>query len=432
MIRLVLAMLLLPGAVAAQSARGFVEVRGAFTPGAEGTTWQLVERVRPTFEANLHDRVALVTTIEAGFSQGRSLQEEFQALIEDSDFGPLLDLANCEWPEHSHDVLRIDRAGDYLSVERLYLDVYLPWLDLRVGRQSLQWGSGQGVNPTDPFPEVLFTEPWKPRKGVNAVRANLPIDPDNDLTLVVAGSDLFDAARVAARYRTRFAGTDLAFVGAYRGDGDGTGMLGLDVRGTNGIGWWVEGALHIEEDRVREEFVLGIDYSFPLLDGLIVMAQYYRNGRPGGAGPAGLGSIHPPDCDLSGVPSAGEDPPSLFPEQEENPNPFVPLFAGSNYLLISLVQRFLPELSLSAVMLQSLDDGTGIVIPTLQASPLGWLDIAVSAQVPYGLDGGGEFKPDDEDLKLSADLGLILGVKEADLSGLLPDATVTVWTRVSF
>ena len=115
------------------------------------------------------------------------------------------------------------------------------------------------------------------------------------------------------------------------------------------------------------------------------------------------------------------------------PATFAPLFTGRDYLMISLSQAFLPEISLSALALQNLSDGSGFFVPTVSFRPLDWLDVSVSAQVPYTLWGdGGEFKPNPDDLKVSADLGPLVGVREADFSGLLPDATITVWTRASF
>jgi hypothetical protein len=43
---------------------------------------------------------------------------------------------------------------------------------------------------------------------------------------------------------------------------------------------------------------------------------------------------------------------------------------------------------------------------------------------------GGEFKPRTEDLTLSVPTPA--GVLAANLSGLVPVATITLWTRVSF
>jgi hypothetical protein len=81
--------------------------------------------------------------------------------------------------------------------------------------------------------------------------------------------------------------------------------------------------------------------------------------------------------------------------------------------------------------LQNLNDGSGLLVPTISYNVLDWLDVAASAQVPYALDSdGGELKPRQEDLFLSAEVPG--GTLSADLSGLVPAATVTIWTRASF
>ncbi|MCK6526927.1 hypothetical protein L6R50_04990 [Myxococcota bacterium] len=428
-----------PGAAGAQEARGFAEVRASFFIGADGTVWQLVERARPTFEAPIGDRVRLVATVEAGLAQGRDTGEEVQAALEGSDLGPLLDLAGCEWTEPRNRLLRIDDADDYLDVDRLYLDVYLPKVDLRIGRQSIHWGSATFLNPTDPFPELLLGEPWRPRRGLNAARASVALPGNADLTAVLATSDAFDAFRAAGRARITLKAVDLAVSGAWRSDGgeggEGDGLVGLDVRGTLGVGFWVEAALHLAssgEDRVHERIAAGIDYSFPVLDGLVVLGQYYRNGA--GAGPgdedqgaalSGIsGGIEAPTCAVPGAAEAFEAGPA---------DPFALSLRGRDYLLLGATMRFLPEVSLGLMGLQNLSDGTGLLVPTLTVLPLGWLEISASAQVPLRLwGGGGEFRPAPEDLVISADLGAPLGAVTADLSGLFSDATLTVWTRVSF
>ncbi len=78
--------------------------------------WQLVERVRPEATVPLHDRLALTMTAEAALVQGR-------------------------------DATDFTDASDYLSVERLYLDAWLPFVDVRVGRQAINWGSALPREP---------------------------------------------------------------------------------------------------------------------------------------------------------------------------------------------------------------------------------------------------------------------------------------------
>jgi hypothetical protein len=410
---------------AAQEALGFAEGRASVSAGASGRVWQVVERVRPTLESELAERVKLVATVEAGLVQGRDASEELERALRASDFGPLLQQAGCVWPEHRNGILRIDDADDYLDVDRLHLDLYAGVLDLRVGRQALNWGSAQFFNPTDPFPEVLLAEPWRPRRGVNAVRIHAPIGETRDVSVVAATNDALDELRAAARARVNWAGTDFALVSAWRGDSR-QGLFGLDLRGTLGVGWWMEGAYLLGGKR-HEEVAAGIDYSWPILERATAFVQYYRNGA-GQTDPSasqraiGSGAARGPEC------SAGASPFGAPAERD----PFAPFTLGRDYLIMGASLLALPELATNLALLQNLDDGTGLVVPTVTYEVVQWLSVAFSAQVPYALwGGGGELKPRPEDLRLAVDVPGA-GILTADLSGLVPVAVFTFWTRVNF
>lgn len=417
----------------ASDAAGFVELRAQVSVGVDGTPWQLVERVRPRFDLDLGEHAKLVATIEAGLSQGRNLQDEAERTIDDSDFGPVLAQAGCEWPaDEKNTILRINRASDYLAVDRLYVDVYSPKVDVRIGRQALQWGSGLLVNPTDPFPQVLFAEPWRPRAGVNAIRAAVPFGKtSNQVTGVVASDDSFTAVRAAARATVNVKGADLSALGAYRGvlDQPASGIIGLDVKGTLGVGYWFEGALHVESERVYEEFVVGVDYSFAVLETWTVAAQYYRNGggqspEEYGAQSRGTAALVAPTCD---DPSAAQ----MFAGATQA-DPFAPFVQGTDYGLLNTGLRLTQDVGVSATGFQNLRDGTGFAVGTVMVSPVKNLDFSATAQVPYRLWGRtGEFKPGSGDLVLTAPSpgGGNLAV---DLDGLVADATFIVWSRYAF
>jgi hypothetical protein len=415
-----------PALAAGTEAPGFAEVRAAVSPGASGRLWQLVERVRPTFASELTARVKLVATVEAGLVQGRDPSGELERTLRASELGPLLEQAMCRWPQHANAPLRVDDAHDYLDVDRLYLDVYAGALDLRLGRQALNWGSAQFFNPTDPFPEVLLAEPWRPRRGVNAARVNLPLGESRDLSAVAAVNDALDQMRAAARARQRWAGTDIALVGAWRGDSR-TGLLGLDLRGTLGVGWWIEGAYLLGRGR-HEEVATGIDYSWPVLERLLVFAEYYRNGAgqtdPAAYGPrGGLRAVAGPTC------GGGLLPPFTVTPAGSS-DPFAPFTAARNYLLLGGALAISPELNANFGFLQNLDDGSAVAIPTATWALRDWLELAFSAQVPLAVWGHGEFKPRPEDLQLQVPVpGAPVAV---DLSGLVPAAVFTFWTRVSY
>lgn len=407
-----LALSLLGGSARAQEGQGFAELRLSLFPGASGDKLQVVERLRPTFETELRERVKLVATLEAGLAQGRRTEVELERALRRAGLGALVDEGRCCAPEHENNALRISRAGDYLDVDRLYLDVYAGAIDLRVGRQALQWGSAQFFNPTDPFPEVLLAEPWRPRRGVNAVRATLPFGERNDFSAVVAGNDALNELRAAGRVRFNVQGTDVAFIAAWRGQE--RALLGVDLRGTLLVGWWVEAAF-LPGENAHEEVSVGVDYSFNLLERATLFAQYHRNGA---------GSATPGAGALAALPLDGTRAPR---------DPFAPFVRGRDYLLLGGSLGVLPELSLNATALQNLNDGSGFVVPTASYNVLDWLDVSVSAQVPYALWGrGGELKPHPDDLRVRAELGPPLGEVTVDLSGLVPAVTLTAWTRASF
>ncbi len=419
------------GTAWAQQVSGFVELRGTYNLGVDGKPWQLVERFRPTLRVPLGEHFLFSTTAEVFLNQGRRTQDELRRTIEESEIGPLAK-GLCTWPEEDNQALGISAVGDYLFVDRLTLDIYTRPIDLRVGRQALQWGSGLGVNPTDPFPEVLFNEPWRPRRGVNAVRATVPIGERHQVQAVVATDDLLRRIRVAARGTINVGGFDLSVVGAYRQDAD-NGLVGFDLKGTAGVGLWLEGGLHLGAGGygtgIYEEIVAGLDYSFPVLQSIYVAAQYIRLGRQGGVSSRAAqlaGGVELPEC-------SGVDLAEVIAAEEAVEDPFLPVLTGPHYVMLVARAGFIPELALDLVALQNLGDGTGVLVPTLTARPTGWLDIALSAQLPYKAWGdGGEFFPSPDDLLLRGSLVEGAPALTIDLGGLVPEAVFTLWTRANF
>lgn len=405
-----------PGVVQAAEGQGFAELRLSSFPGADGDLWQVVERVRPTLETSLGERVKLVAVIEAGLAQGRDNERELRRIFE---------TVGCTSPRPDNDFLGISSADDYLDVDRLYLDFYGKGVDLRVGRQSVNWGSARFLNPTDPFPELLLTEPWRPRRGVNAARATLPFGDLHDATLVVASDDAFTQVRTAARVRLNAWATDWALVGAWRSD-DEDAFVGVDFRGTLGVGWWVEAAWHLTGERDVEASA-GVDYSFPVLERLVVTAQYTFHGGsradavPGGSAGTSAGTLPASACSSSALQA------SLAGTGEAAP--FASPLTGRNYLLLAAALQVLPDWGGSLTQLQNVDDGTAVLIPTVSWQAADWLEVAMAAQVPLAVWGdGGELKPKDQHLvPTTGGLATLL-----DLRGLVPDAVVTLWTRASF
>jgi hypothetical protein len=82
------------------------------------------------------------------------------------------------------------------------------------------------------------------------------------------------------------------------------------------------------------------------------------------------------------------------------------------------------DVSVSAVVIANLLDGTGIAVPNVSFNLGSHTSVNLGAQIPFGADG--EYHPAAEDLTYQA------GDASADLSGLLPAATALGWARYAF
>ncbi|MFT4623691.1 MAG: hypothetical protein ACI8PZ_002347 [Myxococcota bacterium] len=389
----------------AQDVDGFAEVRLQAYAGVDGAVPLFaVERFRPSFSAPLGERIMLATTIEAGLGQGWTTQSAFADLAQRESLDPVV-LDALAATDESNDLFRISQANDYLAVDRLTLEFQWSAADLRLGRQALNWGSGFAVNPSDPFPEVLLTEPWKPRSGMNAARLDIPIGDLHGVQLVAGSDDAFLHPRLAARGTVNLLETDWSVVGAWREEID-EGIVGIDVKGTLGVGFWFEGVAHLPAgEPTWEEFAAGLDYSLPVLESLILTAQYYRNGSGGSAGPG----------------------PSLFDARQ----PFAPAFSGRDYLMAAIASGLTPDLSVSALWLHNLGDGTAFFVPSVAVMASGRIDVSLAAQIPAATAGPGEFKPSPR--QLTVDLPAADGtLASVDLAGLVPDTTFILWSRFNF
>ncbi len=404
---------------------GYAEVRAAFSAGAAGFPLELVERLRPRMEIAPTDRMTAEVVVEASLSQGRDAVDEAAQLLLDSEIRTALDEAGCVYTPAD----RYSAVSEYLSVERLHLDFNLPAVDLSVGRQAITWGSSLVTHPTDPFPEVLATEYWRERSGVNAFKAEIPIRNHSVTAVVGMGDDLSelyrdepDAAEIpltgAVRGTVRAAGTDWSAVAW--GRPDGVWLAGLDLRGTVGVGWWVEGGYHggaesVHDDALPVEVVAGIDYSFPLLERFYVAAEYRYDGT--GEDPdnyawdARTGSF---DVPFSGCTFSAGSSEEVAARTS----------LGRHYVHGILNLMFTQDFSVQAVTLANLQDQTGVLSFDAAANVGSRWQVHLGAQAPYGEEG--EYRPPAEVTTVR------VGDLSADLSPLLYDVNVLSWARYSF
>ena len=390
---------------------GYAEMQGRWVFGVEGTPWQATQRFRPGLEAEPAAWVRLYVTVEASYWEGRDEALEAYAIVEE-EVGTVLETSGCPLTEPESGIHDIDEV---LGVERLYADFYTSFADIRVGRQALNWGSALGLNPTDLFAEVLVAEPWRERRGVNAIRANFPVGDRHQVVAVVAIDDDFREGRIGLRPTVNFLETDFSLVAS--ADTEGEIFTGLDLKGQLGVGWWLEGGVVLEE--VLEPVVsVGLDYSFALLDGLQLALQYSYDAT-GVEDPffyqlSDRGQLLLPLPECEGI----EELQALTEDREQR------FTIGQHYGMgvgrLSLNESW----QVSATMLTNLEDQSTLAIPGLTWSPGDRWTVDGGAQL---LLGEGEFSPTDQMTTVSFGEGL--SAVDLDLGGLVPEWVAYVYAR---
>lgn len=431
------------------SGRGYLEVRGSWTD-ADGTHWQLSERLRPSGSVAVSDRLSLHGTVEASVLQGRHAPDEARAVLEQgvidgSGFDSLdraLEVVGCTLDTER----RYDSVGDVVTLDRLHADLNLPAVDLRLGRQAVSWGSARVFNPTDVFAEYILAEPWRERAGVDALRALVPIGERASITAVGGFDDLPLEIRQARDETLPDEWQALAWKGGLRGTlltgpvdvsvlafHHRSGQLhrdlvGLDLRGDTELGWWVEaawdGSLSTTDASFKGDpkLAVGVDYSFDLLQSLYVSAQLIYDGS--GASPAAMDHLARSSSNLSyGLDCGDGEPPSLLPLPDPGiVTPIDPYRAtfGRAYALLIARQTVTNEWTVDLTTLVNLEDGTGLIFPSTTVNVGGHLALSGGVQVLAGKDG--EFQPPEE--------ALIDG--SFDYNPLVPRWTALTWARFSF
>ena len=320
---------------------GFAELRAHSFRSGQRSHYDFSELLRTDFHLQFTERVLASATVEAGLTQQRTFDDR---------------------AAHSSG-MRTTSSG-YLELERLFMDAYLPAADLRVGRQAVNWGSAFLVNPTDPFPELLETEPWRSRSGINAARATVRFGNGHQNQSLLGMDDDFRYLLAATRTTLRLGPADLAFSGVWREEAE-AGLAGIDLRGNFGIGYWFEGGMHLDGSKAREELAIGADYSFPVMENLVITVQYYRN-------------------DTADMRDASDNGEAVVGNGGSIGGGAVAGYTGNDFAMFSVAAAATRDFSFSTLLVQSLDSSSGLVVPVAVFTPGGRWELSAAAQLFYG------------------------------------------------
>ncbi len=173
-------------------------------------------------------------------------------------------------------------SGD-VELDRAFFDLELGDWDLRVGRQAINFGQALIWNPVDLVDSNSPLDFDVVKEGVDALRASWAASPTASVQGLVAFPDGGTLALLRAEV---LAGTaDIGVLAAADARTDEL-VLGFDVKGDLGVGYWLEGAYHdLEEGEDFLQVVAGFDYSFAVFDQLYLALQVYLD-EAGGTGVA--------------------------------------------------------------------------------------------------------------------------------------------------
>lgn len=170
-----------------------------------------------------------------------------------------------------------------IVVDRAYIRLYFSYADVTIGKQRISWGRSMLWSPFDVFNRVNFFEPQEEKFGINAFRITVPTGTISMIDVVFAPKDLLDKSSAGIRalwnwHGVEFAVTAIHYVHLlFRQN-----IYGFEWKGDKEVGIWFEGAYFNEKPSDSGimlpanyfRWLVGLDYSFDVGNGLFIMAEY--------------------------------------------------------------------------------------------------------------------------------------------------------------
>jgi len=186
------------------------------------------------------------------------------------------------------------------SIDRLYLDYTLNNLQLRAGRQRINWGINLVWNPNDLFNAFSYIDfDYEERPGSDAVLFTWYTSGSSSLDLAMK-SDSSGNTTLAARYLFNFHDYDIQFIGGKNGDdfvigGGWTGNVGdVSFRGEGSVFTPLAGNEEVSKTSVSA--TISADYTFK--NSLFIHSAFLFNSS-GSTAPGNGISLLNPSSDLS-------------------------------------------------------------------------------------------------------------------------------------
>lgn len=224
--------------------------------------------------------------LESGFSTGNDqLDELITILTKMYEDGKLNNLLNSKtYPD------------DQIVLDRLLINLNTKYVDFRIGRQQIAWGTGYAFNPTDIWNMKNPLDPMAPKLGVMAIKTEVPLGDISGADIVFSPGNDLRSSSYGLRVKSGFNSIDYSFSTVKNSLRKELGaedrvMFGIDVAGQiwdEGPGFWSESATNyiyknnnFDVDSLEYKIDFGIDYT--LDNGLYLMSEYLFNSLGAGS-----------------------------------------------------------------------------------------------------------------------------------------------------
>jgi hypothetical protein len=258
------------------------------------------------------------------------------------------------------------------EIDRAYVGLHLPGVEVTAGRQAIGWGRGVlfgAVDVFSPFTPLEADREW--RRGVDALRADVKLSDRASLDLVGALGEKLDASTFAARLRGYAGKADLELVGGLRardlfaGLASSAAVGDAEIHGELALFRASDALPGAGERHVAVKGLAGGSYRFPVANGLILWAEYHYSGF-GAKKAAGIAAL------------MGD---ASFRERFQRGDTQI-LGRHAIGLLASL--EVSPELNVAVQWLQSPVDGSGVAVPSATITFGDKVSLMGAAYLPFG------------------------------------------------
>ena len=180
------------------------------------------------------------------------------------DYGGLIDDVNNDYLDLSVVLLNENAWAIHSMLDRLYLEYINNNLEVRLGRQRINWGINTVWNPNDIFNAFAFTDfDYEERPGSDALRVKYYTGFASSIELAVRAFDDFDEATIAALWKFNKWAYDFQLLAGYTYQDIALGGGWAGNLGNAGFKGEFTYFLPLEDNKENAFAAsLGVDYSF--------------------------------------------------------------------------------------------------------------------------------------------------------------------------